>query len=259
MVPKVLSIAGFDPTSGAGITADIKTAEAFNCYGFSVLSAIVVQDSTGVKEASAVMGNVLKKQIDLLLKDTKVQSAKVGILISAENVKVVANALSSHNMKHIVVDPIIASSSGYKFLDEEAIKALKRELLPLAEIVTPNISEASILSGVEVVDLESMKRAAKEILTLGVKYVVLKGGHLDERAMDLLYDGKRFHLFDSIKIKGEDFHGLGCAFSMAIACTLAKGEEIHISVDKAKKFISRLLSRPIKIGKGRSVLDHMYR
>lgn len=259
MLPKVLSIAGFDPTSGAGITADIKTAEAFRCYGLSAISAIVVQDSREVKETSAVRADVLKRQIELLLHDMEIQSAKIGVLPSAENVKTVAKSLSSHKVKHVVVDPIIASSSGYHFLDEEAIHALKKELLPVAEIVTPNIIEASILSGVKVVDLESMKRAAKEIFAFGVKHVVLKGGHLDERAMDLLYDGKRFHLFDSIKIKGDDFHGLGCAFSMAIACSLARGEEIHASVETAKKFISRLLSRPLRIGQGKSVLDHIHR
>lgn len=259
MLPKVLSIAGFDPTSGAGITADVKTAEAFKCYGLTAISSIVVQDSKGVKEASAVQADILKKQIDLLFLDAKIQSVKTGILHSTENVKIVAKSLASHKIKHVVVDPIISSSSGYQFLNEEGIDALKRELLPVARIVTPNTHEASILSGIKVVDLESMKKAAKEILNFGVKHVILKGGHLDERAMDLLYDGKRFHLFDSVKIKGDDFHGLGCAFSMAIACCLAQGEEVHSAVNTAKKFISRLLSRPVKIGKGKCVLDHMNR
>jgi hydroxymethylpyrimidine/phosphomethylpyrimidine kinase len=259
MLPKVLSIAGFDPISGAGITADVKTAEAFRCYGLAAISSIVIQDSKRVKEASAVQPDILKKQIDLLFHDAEIQSAKTGILHSAENVKAVAKALAAHKVKQVVVDPIISASSGYRFLDEEAINALKKELLPIAKIVTPNTHEASILSGMKVMDLESMKKAAKEIHAFGVKHVVLKGGHLDERAMDLLYDGKRFHLFDSVKIKGDDFHGLGCAFSMAIACCLAQGEEVHTAVNTAKKFISRLLSRPIKIGKGKSVLDHMNR
>ena len=259
MLAKVLSIAGFDPTSGAGITADIKTAEAFRCYGLAAVSSIVVQDTEGVREASQVPSGLLKKQIDLLFHDTEITAAKTGILHSSENIKVAAKSLTAHKVKHIVVDPIISASSGYRFMDDEAIAALKKELLPLAEIVTPNIHEASALSEMKVVDLESMKKAAKKIIGFGSKYVVLKGGHLDDRAMDLLYDAKRFHLFDSVKIRRDDFHGLGCAYSMAIACCLAQGEEVHSAVNNAKKFINRLLTRPIKLGKGKSVLDHMNR
>ena len=257
MMPCVLSIAGFDPTSGAGVSADIKTAAAFKCYGLSVISAITIQNSMGVSDVKAVDPDLFKKQMEHLISDVSVDAVKIGMLVPAENIAIASRILSSRGMKKIVVDPIISSSSGFSFHGEEGLEAMKKYLLPIAEVVTPNIHEASVLTGVKVSDLETMKNAAKQILALGARNVVVKGGHLEGMATDLLYDGKRFYLFDAPKTRSADFHGLGCAFSMALACLLAKGEDIYNCVDMAKKYIRKLISYPVKIGKGRSVLDHI--
>ena len=256
MMPNVLSIAGFDPTSGAGVSADVKTAAAFKCYALSVISAITVQNSSGVSDVRAIDAELFKKQMENLLSDVPVQAVKTGLLMPAENIMIAAKILSSRGIGKIVVDPIISSSSGFSFQGEEEIAAMKKYLLPAAEVITPNINEASILTGIRVFDLETMKEAAKQIYALGVKYVVIKGGHLEGAATDLLYDGKRFNLFDAPRTKTANFHGLGCAYSMALACLLAKGEQVYNAVDGAKKYIRKLMSYPLEIGKGSPVLDH---
>ncbi len=256
MMPNVLSIAGFDPVSGAGVTADVKTAAALRCYAVSVVSAITVQNSTGVLEVRATEPELFKKQLEHILSDVEIDAVKVGLLFSSENIGIAADLLSSKNMKNIVVDPIIASSSGFEFHDSESLEAMKRHLLPIAEVVTPNLHEASILSDREVSDLESMKAAAKQIFSLGMRNLVIKGGSLQNMATDLLYDGRKFQILDAPKIRIAAFHGLGCAFSMAIACFLAKGNLVYNSIEQAKKFIRKLMSYPVEVGKGRSVLDH---
>ena len=255
MNPKVLTIAGFDPSGGAGVVADLRTFGIFEVWGVAAVTSITYQNTSGISGAYHLPPLAVLRQLEAIVSDISLDAVKIGMLGSEETIAIIFPFLQSHRLSPIVVDPVLKSSSGYPLLDEGGIKLLKEELLPLVEVVTPNLAEASALSGVRVSTLQDMKEAARIIHSYGPKNVVITGGHLKQKATDLLYDGKEYTLFDSPKIKIPPMHGIGCTFSSAIAAQLSRGVELKVAIKRAKHYILRSLQHPLRIGEGRRVLD----
>jgi hydroxymethylpyrimidine/phosphomethylpyrimidine kinase len=249
---KVLSIAGSDPSSGAGIQADLKTFQALGAFGMAIPAALTVQNSHGVSRVEPLPRGMLSKQLDALLSDIKPHAVKTGMLLTRENVEAVAAAIRKYKIKNLVVDPVMLSSSGSRLLEYEAIDALKKKLLPLALIATPNISEAESLSGSGLECDEDMDFAAGKILDMGASYVLIKGGHrASGAAVDTLYGGKSVLELSTSRRKGE-FHGTGCVLSSAITVFIGGGLSVEKAVEKAKQFVDRLLRTAKPMGKGKT-------
>jgi hydroxymethylpyrimidine/phosphomethylpyrimidine kinase len=257
-----LSIAGSDPSGGAGFQADLKTFAAFGVYGFSAITAIVAQNSARVSRVAAVAPDLLKDQIELLLEERMPDAVKTGALGTARNVRVVADAIRDLKLPAPVIDPVIISTSGARLLDAEGEKALRDSLLPLGRVVTPNLPEAELLADLAIDSAAAMRAAAVAIRKLGVRAVIIKGGHAlghnrpTNRATDLLLDGRRYIEFSAPWLPGDGAHGTGCAFSAAIAANLAKGADLETAVRRAKQFVTRALRRRFILGAGRPLLDH---
>ena len=254
--PAVLSIAGFDPSAAAGVAADLKTFAAFDVFGAAVITTLTAQNSMGVQEIHPLPADFVGKQIESILADIEVRAVKIGMLGTARIARLVVEMLERDPPPNVVLDPILRSSSGADMLDRKGVAILRERLLPLVRVVTPNQLEAAALSGVERVrDVPAMKEAAKRIHALGARAVVVKGGHLQGRAIDVAYDGRKFMLFDASKVTRVESRGLGCAFSSAIAAQLGLGTPLHTAVDTAKRYVSRALLSARRIGRGRSHLD----
>lgn len=256
--PIVLTIAGFDPTAGAGTGADLKTIAAHNCYGVAVVTALTVQSSRGVKGVQPVSAELVRAQLEELLKDVPVAAVKIGMLGTRANVQVVAEVLEKKKISNVVVDPVLRSTSGMELLEAAGTKELAKRLLALATVITPNIGEAEALAGVEIKKLDDMKAAAVKLREMGARAVVITGGEL-ERPTDLLYVGEEFTPFGSERIKSENTHGTGCAFSSAIAANLALGRQLADSVMLAKAYVGKAIAKGYTIGKGKGALNHFYR
>jgi hydroxymethylpyrimidine/phosphomethylpyrimidine kinase len=246
---KVLSIAGSDPSGGAGIQIDLKTFQALGAFGMAVPAALTVQNSQCVSGVEPVSGPMLAKQLDALLFDIKPDAIKTGMLLTAPNVGAVAQAVTKYKLKNLVIDPVLRSSSGRALLEPAAIRSLKTKLFPLALIVTPNIPEAEVLAGIPIRDEQNMDYAAGRILDLGPAYVLIKGGHGTGPATDTLYGGKTVVSFSTTRRKG-DFHGTGCVLSSAIAVFIARGLPVEKAVEKAKQFVDKALITAKRVGKG---------
>jgi hydroxymethylpyrimidine/phosphomethylpyrimidine kinase len=246
---KVLSIAGSDPSSGAGIQADLKTFQALGAFGMAIPAALTVQNSLGVTETIAISGKHIADQLDALLSDIKPNAVKTGMLLTSETVRAVAAAVKKHHITNLVVDPVRSSSSGAVMLEYKAQRTLIKELLPLALIVTPNISEAAYLSGIGLECDEDMDYAAGKIMDFGPHYVLIKGGHRLGPAEDTLYGGKNVLSFSTPRRKGE-FHGTGCLLSSAISVFIARGLPVEKAVEKAKQFVDGMLKTAKPVGKG---------
>jgi hydroxymethylpyrimidine/phosphomethylpyrimidine kinase len=254
--PAVLSIAGFDPSAATGVTADLKTFAAFDVFGAAVITTLTAQNSVGVQDLHALPEDFVGKQLESILADIEVRAVKIGMLGTARIARLVVDMLERDPLPNVVLDPILRSSSGTELLDRRGVAILRERLLPLVRVVTPNQSEAASLSGMERVrDVPAMKEAAKRLHALGARAVVVKGGHLHGRAIDVAYDGNRFMLFDASKVTRVESRGLGCAFSSAIAAQLSIGTALHAAVDTAKRYVSRALLRARRIGRGRFHLD----
>lgn len=256
--PVVLTIAGFDPSAGAGIAADLKTFAAHNCYGVAVITALTVQSTRGVRGVQPVSAEVLRAQLDELVKDVSPAAVKIGMLGTRANVQVVAELLEKKKFAHVVLDPVLRSTSGLDLLDAGGVKELSRRLLALATVITPNIAEAAALSGMEIKGLDEMKAAAQKLREMGARAVVITGGDL-EKPLDLLYDGSTFTPFGSDRVKSENTHGTGCTFSSAIAANLATGRQLADAVMLAKAYVGRAIEKGYAIGKGKGPLNHFYR
>lgn len=248
---KVLSIAGSDPSSGAGIQADLKTFQALNAFGMAIPAALTVQNSRGVSGVEPVSAALLSRQIEALLSDMKPQAVKTGMLLTKENVEAVAAAVRKFKIKNLIVDPVMMSSSGSRLLEYKAIDALTKKLLPLALLATPNISEAENLSGIGLECDEDMDFAAGKILDMGASYVLIKGGHRKGPAVDTLYGGKTVLEFSTPRRKGQ-FHGTGCLLSSAIAVFIARGLAVEKAVETAKPFVDMMLRTAKPVGQGRT-------
>lgn len=256
--PIVLSIAGFDPTAGAGTGADLKTIAAHNCYGVAVVTALTVQSSRGVKGVQPVSAELVRAQLEELLKDISVAAVKIGMLGTRANVQVVAEVLERKKISHVVLDPVLRSTSGMELLEAAGAKELAKQLLALATVITPNIGEATALTGLEIKKVDDMKAAAEKLREMGARAVVITGGEL-ERPTDLLYVGDEFTPLETDRIKSENTHGTGCAFSSAIAANLALGRQLAESVMLAKAYVGKAIAKGYSIGKGKGALNHFYR
>jgi hydroxymethylpyrimidine/phosphomethylpyrimidine kinase len=247
---RILTIAGSDSGGGAGIQADLKAITLLGGYGMSVITALTAQNTVGVQAIHEVPASFVEKQIDSVLSDIGVDAVKTGMLANEEIIEVVAKKIKQYKVGKVVVDPVMISKSGASLLRMDAQEALIKKMIPLAWVVTPNLMEASALTGIKVCSLEGMKKAAYQIYKLGAKHVVVKGGHLKGMAIDLLYDGKNFSEMGGARIDTKNTHGTGCTFASAIATLLARGEPISEAVKKAKRFINIAIQASLNLGKG---------
>ena len=245
---KALTIAGFDPSGGAGLQADLKVFQVVGVYGLSAVAALTAQNTRRVESVEQVSRRFLRKQLDVLLNDLVPDATKMGMLLSKDNVKVAALIIKKYALNNVVLDPVIISSSG-KRLAEPGLPALIRKLLlPLCDVITPNIHEASVLSGLKIRSQEDMKKAAVILKDLGPGTVIITGGHLEGLALDVMYDGS-FHYLRAKKRQGE-YHGTGCTFSAAITAYLAQGYSSLEAAKKAKEFMAKAFQKAIRTGSG---------
>jgi hydroxymethylpyrimidine/phosphomethylpyrimidine kinase len=258
----VLSIAGFDPSSGAGVTADIKTFAAHGCYGVACITALTVQSTAGVKRVVPVARELISDTLEELAADVDIAAAKIGMLGSAAAAAAVADFLASHPIPCVVLDPILRSTSGAELLDSAGAKILQRRLFPLVTVITPNVDEAAALTGLPVSDVNEMKVAAKRLHDMGAANVVITGGHLD-RPTDLLsFEARGIteqQLFRSDRHRSRSTHGTGCAFASAVACHLAQGRKLPDAVLLAKAYVAATIAHASPMGKGIGPVDHLYR
>jgi hydroxymethylpyrimidine/phosphomethylpyrimidine kinase len=255
---RALTIAGSDSGGGAGIQADLKTFAAHGVHGMSVITAITAQNTIAVTAIQDIDPDIVLAQLDAVVSDIGVDATKTGMLHTVETVRVVGQSIQRYHLR-TVVDPVMISKSGARLLMPEAVSAMVEELLPYAELVTPNAPEASALSGVDVKDQASAQEAAEKIARFGVKAVVVKGGHIPMKGKvtDLLYDHGDVHLFEVEEIETKTTHGTGCTYSSAIAANLAKGLAIPESVALAQKFVNRALRFGLQLGKGHGPVNPM--
>jgi len=256
--PVILTIAGFDPSSGAGVTADIKTIAAHGCYGVAAITALTVQSTAGVRQVFPLVPQLLADSLEELISDVQVSAVHIGMLGSGEIASRVADFLEKTQLPNVVLDPVLEASSGTKLLDKGGIGVLIERLLPLAGVVTPNVNEAAVLTGTEVTTVDAMKSAAQGLHEMGAKGVVITGGHL-ERAVDLLsVSGEFVQVFRSDRLNSQNTHGTGCAFSTAITCQLAMGRSLSAAVLMSKAYITAAIVNGYPVGKGAGPVNHMY-
>jgi hydroxymethylpyrimidine/phosphomethylpyrimidine kinase len=248
-----LTIAGSDPTGGAGLQADLKVFKAFEVHGLSVVSAITAQDTQGVDSVYPVERIAFEKQLRTLLSDIKPDALKLGMLYSSYIVGVVSQIVNDYSLKNLVTDPVTVSSSGMSLVEDGTLDLMREKLFPLSRVITPNIYEASLLTGIMIEDRKDMEDTARALKGMGPEVVVITGGHLQEIALDLYFDGD-FHSIEGEKIKGE-YHGTGCAFSAAVTALLALGHSPLEAVRRSKEFISNAIKRAYHPGSGMGLLN----
>ncbi|MBM3945775.1 MAG: bifunctional hydroxymethylpyrimidine kinase/phosphomethylpyrimidine kinase [SAR202 cluster bacterium] len=255
-----MTVAGSDSGGGAGIQADLKTFAALGVYGTSAVTAITAQNTLGVTAVHEVPIEVIAAQIDAIATDIGVDVVKTGMLSSSAIIRSVAERLRHHRLGRMVVDPVMVAKGGDRLLQQEALDTLRRVLVPMATVVTPNLPEASELTGKTVETLEQAREAAQEIVHgMGAQAVVVKGGHLEGPAVDLFYDGEEFHQFTAQRIKTASTHGTGCTFASAVAAHLALGYSPLEAVAKAKRYVTNAIRKAYPIGHGHGPLNHLYR
>ena len=253
---RILTIAGSDSGGGAGIQADLKTITVLGSYGMSAITALTAQNSVGVQGVHPVPIDFIKLQMESVITDFGVDAAKTGMLSTPEIVLAVAEQLRRYKVELLVVDPVMVAKSGDVLLSEAARVTMREELLPLAHVVTPNLPEASELCGFPVEDLDTMKEAARKIRKLGPRFVVVKGGHLEGDAVDVLFDGESFQTFETPRLSNRNTHGTGCTFSAALATFLGQGFTTPEAVGEAKKFITRAIALGLDLGSGHGPTNH---
>lgn len=258
-IPTAMTIAGSDSGGGAGIQADLKTFAALGVYGTSTLTAITAQNTIGVTGVHEIPTDIIAAQIEAVITDIGADAVKTGMLSSSAIVEVVAQELKRHRVEALVIDPVMVAKSGDPLLQKEAVEALRAELVPLAAVVTPNIPEAEVLTGLKITSQEDMRRAAEKIIQMGARGVVVKGGHLEGPASDLFYDGSRFQEFTALRIDTKNTHGTGCTFASAIAAGLARGMNVIDSVAQAKEYVTEAIRHSFAIGQGHGPLSHFYK
>lgn len=253
---KALAIAGSDSGGGAGIQADLKTFAARGVYGASAITAITAQNTVGVQEVFELPPRIVAAQIDAVLSDIGADAVKIGMLSGTPIIELVVAKVREWRLEKLVVDPVMVAKGGDRLLREDAIKALRTRLLPLTFVLTPNIPEAEVLTGHKVRTRDEIRRAAREIVGMGARYVVIKGGHLNGDPTDLLFDGKEFTEYPGRRVSSENTHGTGCTFSSAIAAKLAKGASVRDAVGEAKSYVARAIRLAPNIGAGHGPLNH---
>jgi hydroxymethylpyrimidine/phosphomethylpyrimidine kinase len=254
-----LTIAGSDPSGGAGIQADLKTFAAFGVYGVSAITALTVQSTKGVEETAALSSDFVIAQIEALAGDLSIDATKIGMLATAAIVEAVAASIKELELPLVVVDPVLMSSSGVALIDDEGLQMLRAELLPLARVVTPNVPEAEVLSGRRITSLDEAREAARAIHGLGARAVIVTGGHAAGfEVVDLLFDGHAFQECRVTRVEARPTHGTGCTFASAVAACLALGHELPEAARRAQQFVAGAIEHSPDVGKGRAVLDHFW-
>ena len=249
-----LTIGGSDPTGGAGIQADLKTFKSFGVYGLSIPTALTAQNTNGVTGIYDLPSGFFSNQLDTLLKDIKPDALKTGMLSSSEIIKIIAEKIKQYSLKNLVVDPVTVSSTGVPLVNDKALEFMKDYLFPLAKVITPNIYEASLFTGINIHDEEDMKKAAIKLKGFGPETIIITGGHLERQTIDLLlYEGE-FLSLQREKIEGE-YHGTGCVFSSAITACLAFGYDVRETSVKANEFVWKAIRSAFSIGKGMKILN----
>jgi hydroxymethylpyrimidine/phosphomethylpyrimidine kinase len=256
---KVLTIAGSDSCGGAGIQADLKTFAALGTYGMSVITAVTAQNTQGVFAVQEIAPEMVAKQISCLYEDIVIDAVKIGMVSNTEIIKTIARKLKEYQAQNIVVDPVMISKSGYDLMRPEAKEELIQTLLPVADVVTPNLYEAQVILEREITTVEDMEKAARDIVALGPKSALVKGGHLRGNAVDVLYDGESFTYYDQERIATTNTHGTGCTYSSAIAAHLARGLSLKEAVQGAKEYITGAILNSFSIGKGVGPTHHFYK
>jgi hydroxymethylpyrimidine/phosphomethylpyrimidine kinase len=256
--PILLTIAGFDPSCGAGSVADLKTFAAHGCYGVAAITSMTVQNTQEVESVHNTPSAELRGQLEVLAKDCEIAAVKIGMLGNRGNAVVVGEFLDAHKFATVVHDPVMKSSTGTELLDAGGVKYVATELLKRSSVITPNVPEAEILSGLEIKDVAGMEAAARKIVEMGAKAVIVKGGHM-ERAIDVLFDGNEMVQLGGDKVKFENTHGTGCTFASALAAQLAAGRSLVEAATLAKAYVTKAIEKAYAIGKGRVPLDHFYR
>lgn len=257
--PVLLTIAGFDPSCGAGVAADLKTFAAHNCYGIAAITALTVQSTLGVRAVHATPAAVLRGQLDALTEDVAIAGVKIGMLANRANASAVADFLDAHAFVHIVLDPVSRPTTGtVELLDAAGLKFVRDELLKRVSVITPNMPEAEFLTGAEVRDLAGMKAASQRLFEMGARAVVVTGGHL-EKPIDVLFDGTEIETFGGDHVKSPNTHGSGCTFSSAIASQLASGQHLRDAVILAKAYVTTAIEKSYQIGKGAGPLNQLFR
>ena len=257
---QALTIAGSDSGGGAGIQADLKTFHAQGVFGASVITAITAQNTREVRASYDLPVEWIRAQMETVLDDLEIGAAKTGMLSSSEIIDVVADVLEERALKNLVVDPVMVSKSGYRLLQDDAVSALIARLVPMARVVTPNLHEAALLAEIEILSLDDMKEAAREIAGMGARSVVVKGGHAPfALAVDVFYaDGKIEELHPDVHVRERSVHGTGCTFSAAIAARLALGDSLDDAILKAKRYVTRVIASAPDVGDGHPPGGHFY-
>jgi hydroxymethylpyrimidine/phosphomethylpyrimidine kinase len=258
-VRTALTIAGSDSGGGAGIQADLKTFSALGVFGMSALTAITAQNTLGVMAVHEVPPEMVAAQIDAVLTDIGADAVKTGMISNSEIIRVVAAKVREYGVSTLVVDPVMVATSGDRLLREDAVAALRTELLPLATVVTPNLPEAEVLIGREIPSLGAMRDAAKAIVGLGARSAIVKGGHLTGDATDVFYDGSGFTELPARRIETTSTHGTGCTLASAIAALLARGESLEGAIGGAKVYVTAAIERAYPIGQGHGPVHHFHR
>lgn len=248
-----MTIAGSDPTGGAGLQADLRVFCSLGIHGLSIPTSLTAQNTQGVNLIYPVDKDFFLKQIDILLRDIRPDAVKTGMLYSRQLIGIIAESIKKHSFKNLVIDPVTVSSSGKSLAEDGALDAIREQLFPLAKVITPNIHEATALTGITIENITDMEKAARELKKMGTENVVITGGHLKEAALDLYYDGISFLKLESDKRQGE-YHGTGCAFSAALTAFLACGYTMLESVKKTKEFMDNAIKNAYCLGKGMRLL-----
>ena len=260
--PRCLVIAGSDSSGGAGIQADIKTLSALGVYATTAVTAVTAQNTTAVTDVKIMPPELIKAQIDAVLSDIGTNSVKIGMLPDRRSVEVVINAIDNYALQNVVLDTVMLATSGYKLVDNEAVNYMRKELLPRVSVITPNIDEAEVLSGVKINNMDSLYRAGEILIMMGCEAVVIKGGHMDsDLATDVLFTRHDNPMVLSVPFYNtKNTHGTGCTFSSAIAAFLAKGYDLKLSVKEAKTYLTQAIWSGAKVltGNGHGPVNHLH-
>jgi hydroxymethylpyrimidine/phosphomethylpyrimidine kinase len=256
--PILLTIAGFDPSCGAGIAADLKTFAAHGCYGVAAITSITVQNTQGVTTVHNTPSSELREQLEALAGDCEIAAVKIGMLGNRGNAVAITEFLDAHKFVHVVHDPVMKSSSGTELLDSGGIKYMMAELLKRSSVITPNVPEAEVLTGILIKDVANMEDAARKLVEMGARAVIVKGGHT-ERAVDVVFDGTDLIPLAGEKVADRQLHGTGCTFASALAAQLAAGRSLVEAATLAKAYVTKAIEKAYAVGKGRLPLDHFYR
>jgi hydroxymethylpyrimidine/phosphomethylpyrimidine kinase len=257
-IPVALTVAGSDSGGGAGIQADLKTFAALGVHGTSAITAITAQNTVTVTDIFELPVAIILAQIDAVVRDFDVAAAKTGMLASSQIIEAVASAIEEHGIRNLVVDPVMVAKGGAKLLRDDAVEALRARLLPLAAVITPNLPEAEVILGRRIQTIEERRKAARDLVALGPRAAVVKGGHANDDVTDVFWDGSTMVELPAVRVLTVNTHGSGCVFSAAIAAGLARGLEPIAAVRQAKGFIGAAIEHSLEIGHGHGPVNPMF-